>query len=178
MPSPTAVVRAANQDDRLIPERLDIGQPVRHLRNRQVHCFGKVAEGAENVAVLYGLPPRLLWRFEDPPPVPEQNPLGPWLEQAGRFTHHLLNVLLMAIPVLGMIGLFADGRALPILGLTEIASPWGKEHALAEALVEVHGVFANALMIVAALHAAAAIFHHSVLRDRTLVRMLPHRLDS
>jgi cytochrome b561 len=121
---------------------------------------------------------RLLWRFEDPPPALEQNPLGPWLEEAGRFTHHLLNVLLMAIPVLGMIGLFADGKALPILALTEIASPWGKDHALAEALVEVHGVFANALMIVAALHAAAAIFHHSVLRDRTLVRMLPHRLDS
>jgi cytochrome b561 len=38
---------------------------------------------------------------------------------------------------------------------------------------ETHEVLANTLIILAALHAAAALVHHWVLRDRTLVRMLP-----
>jgi cytochrome b561 len=37
----------------------------------------------------------------------------------------------------------------------------------------VHEVLANALVILAALHAGAAFFHHWVLKDRTLLRMLP-----
>jgi cytochrome b561 len=34
-------------------------------------------------------------------------------------------------------------------------------------------VLANALVIFAGLHAGAALVHHWVFRDRTLVRMLP-----
>jgi cytochrome b561 len=40
---------------------------------------------------------------------------------------------------------------------------------------EIHEVTAHALIVLAALHAAAALVHHWVLRDRTLVRMLPRR---
>jgi cytochrome b561 len=38
---------------------------------------------------------------------------------------------------------------------------------------EVHEILANALVMLAGLHAAAALIHHWVLRDRTLTRMLP-----
>jgi len=31
------------------------------------------------------------------------------------------------------------------------------------------------LLLLASLHAAAALFHHFILKDRTLVRMLPRR---
>ena len=34
-------------------------------------------------------------------------------------------------------------------------------------------VFANTILILAGLHAAAALFHHYVLRDGVLHRMLP-----
>jgi cytochrome b561 len=40
---------------------------------------------------------------------------------------------------------------------------------------EVHEVTANALVILACFHALAALLHHFVFRDRTLVRMLPPR---
>ena len=36
-----------------------------------------------------------------------------------------------------------------------------------------HELAANAILIVAGLHAAAALFHHYILRDATLRRMLP-----
>jgi cytochrome b561 len=39
----------------------------------------------------------------------------------------------------------------------------------------VHELLANALLILAGLHACAALIHHYVFRDRTLVRMLPGR---
>jgi cytochrome b561 len=38
---------------------------------------------------------------------------------------------------------------------------------------DIHELAANALVILAAFHAAAALVHHWILRDRTLVRMLP-----
>jgi cytochrome b561 len=37
----------------------------------------------------------------------------------------------------------------------------------------IHEILANTLVILAALHAVAALIHHWVLRDRTLIRMLP-----
>jgi len=39
---------------------------------------------------------------------------------------------------------------------------------------EVHEILAHALVILATIHAGAALIHHWVFRDRTLVRMLPH----
>ena len=41
--------------------------------------------------------------------------------------------------------------------------------------MEVHELLANALLILAGIHAAAALIHHYVFGDRTLVRMLPGR---
>jgi cytochrome b561 len=36
-----------------------------------------------------------------------------------------------------------------------------------------HGTAANTILIIAGLHAAAALFHHYLLRDDVLRRMLP-----
>jgi cytochrome b len=38
---------------------------------------------------------------------------------------------------------------------------------------EIHEGLAHALIVLAALHAAAALVHHWIVRDRTLIRMLP-----
>jgi cytochrome b561 len=38
---------------------------------------------------------------------------------------------------------------------------------------EIHEIAANALVIVATFHAAAALIHHFVFHDDTLIRMLP-----
>jgi cytochrome b561 len=68
---------------------------------------------------------------------------------------------------------FARGDAVSIFGLYEIASPWVKDRAFARSVTEVHEILANALVILAGLHAVAALVHHWILRDRTLARMLP-----
>ena len=125
------------------------------------------------VAILALLVARLLWRLADPPPSPEPTVLGVWLDWAGRLAHYALYALLIAAPVAGIVLQFARGDALPLFGLSEISSPWIADRAFARSVKEVHEVLANALAILACLHAAAALVHHWVFHDRTLVRMLP-----
>ena len=98
-----------------------------------------------------------------------------WFSRAlsARLAHYALYALLLLAPISGIVLQFARGDALPVFGVTEIASPWNADRAFARAVKEIHEMMANALVILAALHAAAALVHHWVLRDRTLVRMLP-----
>ena len=116
---------------------------------------------------------RVAWRWYDRPPPPAATRFGAWLDLAARLTHLALYGLLVAAPIVGIVLQFARGDALPIVGIAEIASPWVKDRTFAASLKDVHEVLANVLMIVAGLHAAAALVHHWILRDRTLARMLP-----
>lgn len=125
------------------------------------------------LAILLVLALRLLWRLGDPPPAPEPTMLGKWLDRAGHFAHYALYALMIAALVAGIVLQFGRGNALPVFGLFEIASPWPADRAFARSVKEVHETLANGLVILAGLHAAAALFHHWLLGDRTLVRMLP-----
>jgi cytochrome b561 len=125
------------------------------------------------LAVIALLVLRLPWRFFDRKLPHEATSLGLWLGRAATLTHLALYILLIATPAIGIAMQFALGRALPIFGIAEIASPWVRDRAYAIAARDIHETLANVLMIVAALHAAAALGHHWVLRDRTLARMLP-----
>ena len=137
---------------------------------RTTGLFVHISAGLAILAVLVA---RLLWRLADPPPSPEPSVLGVWLARAGQFAHYALYALLIAAPVAGIVLQFARGDALPLFGLSEIPSPWPADRAFARSVKEAHEVLANALVILACLHAAAALVHHWVFRDRTLVRMLP-----
>ena len=134
---------------------------------------GLLVHISAGIAIMAMLVVRLAWRVGDPPPPAETTPLVSGPDRAGRLAHIALYVLLIAVPVSGMVLQFARGNALPVFGLYEIASPWLADRAFARSVKEVHEVLANALVILAALHAGAALFHHWVLRDRTLLRMLP-----
>ncbi|MFO1160889.1 MAG: cytochrome b [Reyranellaceae bacterium] len=125
------------------------------------------------VAILVALVARVIWRMADPPPEPAPTRLGAWLDSAGRLAHYALYALLVAVPVAGIVLQFARGDALPLFGFAEIPSPWLRDRTYARSAREVHEVLANALVMLAAFHAAAALVHHWIFRDRTLLRMLP-----
>jgi len=135
-----------------------------------VGMFVHVTAGLLIIALLVV---RILWRFVDAPPPAEATPLGGWIEALGKLTHLALYVLLAAAPIIGIVLQFARGDALPIFGLTEIASPWMKDREFARSIKGIHEALSNALVILAVLHASAALIHHWVWRDRTLKRMLP-----
>ena len=142
---------------------------------RDAGLFAHIFAGIAIIALLVA---RVIWRLADPSPPPVATEfgawMGKWLDPASRIAHFALYVLLVAVPIAGIILQFARGDALPLFGLAEIPSPWLKDRAFAHNVKEVHEILAHALVILAAFHAAAALIHHLIFRDRTLVRMLPH----
>jgi cytochrome b561 len=141
---------------------------------RDTGLFVHISAG---LVILMALVLRLVWRAAEPPPPPEPNEFGRWLgafaDPAARLAHYTLYALLIAVPIAGIAAQFARGNALPLFGIAEIASPWVRDRAFAHNVTEIHEILANALVIVAGFHAAAALVHHFVFRDNTLIRMLP-----
>ena len=111
---------------------------------------------------------RILRQAVAPPPRAE----GPaWQRLAAKGMHAALVLLTLALPLSGLLDRWARGRTVSIFGGVPLPAPfdipggrvWG----------EAHEVMANLLLAVVALHVAAALWHHLVLRDGTLARMLP-----
>jgi cytochrome b561 len=134
---------------------------------------GLFAHNSAGLVVVTLLVVRLLWRWADGVPQPEPAPFAPWGERLAKLGHLALYLLLVGVPVLGIVLQFARGNAVPLFGLAEIASPWPRDRAFARSVAEVHEFAANALLLLALLHAVAALGHHWILRDNTLRRMLP-----
>lgn len=121
---------------------------------------------------------RILWRIVDRAPDAESGRYAVLMQRMASLAHIALYGLMIAVPVVGIVVQFARGQPLPLFGITEIASPWPADRAFARSVKEVHELLAHALVAIAAVHAAAALFHHWVLRDNTLRRMWPGRLSS
>jgi cytochrome b561 len=116
---------------------------------------------------------RLVWRWFNPPPPAEKTAFGRPLELAAKASHALLYALLVAVPVLGILVQLQRGHSLPVFALWHISSPWPADRAIARVLLGIHQLLAYTLLGLAFIHASAALTHHWVWRDRTLVRMLP-----
>lgn len=95
---------------------------------------------------------------------------------ASHIVHGLLYLVLIATLAVGVYLAFLRGSAVSFFSLFTIPSPIAVNRDLAKQVVEVHETLANALVILALLHAAAAVLHHVVLKDDVLKRMLPERI--
>ena len=135
--------------------------------------FGLLVHMTLGQCVVALLLVRLVWRNVNPPPPPEATPLGRLIEIAGQASHFTLYGLLLVVPLLGMIVQLKRGNALPIFAIWHMQSPWPVDRNLARSILSLHGTLADALLILAGIHAGAALVHHWVWRDRTLARMMP-----
>jgi cytochrome b561 len=88
-----------------------------------------------------------------------------------RVTHWLLYVLLILTVGLGLVYLWVRGDV--IFNEFRVPAYDPGNRALMHQVGEWHALAANTILIVAGLHAAAGLFHHHILRDATLRRMLP-----
>ena len=138
-----------------------------------VRDFGLLTHMTLGQGVVVLLVLRLVWRIANPPPPPEATPFGRLVEAAAKLSHFALYALLVAVPFFGILVQLKRGHPLPIFGYWEFVSPWPLDRPMARTLVEIHEFLADALLILAGIHAAAALTHHWLWRDRTLVRMLP-----
>jgi cytochrome b561 len=135
--------------------------------------FGFLVHMTLGQCVLVLLVVRLIWRFVDRPPPAEATPFGKLVEIAAKLSHFALYALLVVVPFLGIIVQLKRGHDLPIFGVWNFTSPWPADRAIARTMLGLHAYLADALLILAGVHACAAIIHHHVWRDRTLTRMLP-----
>lgn len=89
---------------------------------------------------------------------------------AAKGAHYGLYALVAAVLVLGLV--YEAVRADNILNLFRLPSVAPGDKALRSFLGDWHGTAANAVLILAGLHASAALFHQYVLKDNLLRRMM------
>ena len=140
--------------------------------------FGKAAKDLmEGTHMSFGVlltavvAARLAWRWIPGHQMPalEQG----WVRIASKGAHYLLYLLLLAEAGLGFTFRWGAGRPMEFFGvgipplIGEIAKP------LRHDLREIHEKIGWAIIIIATIHALAALYHHYVVKDRVLERMLP-----
>jgi len=109
--------------------------------------------------------------WKTPPITPPPPQWQMWLAGAA---HVALYGLMILMPIAGWLILSAEGEPIPFWGL-ELPALVAPSKQLAEQIQELHETVATVGYFLIGLHAAAALFHHYVVRDNTVVRMLPGR---
>lgn len=131
--------------------------------------------------VVFGLAvTRILWRAANRwrrPPMPAAMPA--WQRRAAALSHATLYLLMLSMPLSGWILVSASplghwlGVRSRFFGLFDLPDPIGRaSYAIEHAAGAVHIIGAIVLVLVLALHVAAALRHHFAERDRVLSRMI------
>jgi cytochrome b561 len=116
---------------------------------------------------------RLAWRLTHrPPPLPDD--MKSWEKVLAKGVHWLFYALMLVVPLTGWMFSSNPERPHPFswFGLFDVPLlPVTRE--MAASAHDAHELLALLLTGLVALHIAAALRHHFLLRDRALVRMLP-----
>ena len=121
------------------------------------------------ITILYAAATRLAWRFSHPAPAMPDMPR--WQRIAAHSIHHLLYLLLFAIPISGWLMSSAKGFQTVWFGVIPLPDLLGKDKELGNLLQAVHEALNFALLLLVGAHIAGALKHHFIERDDTLRRM-------
>ncbi|MFO1158806.1 MAG: cytochrome b/b6 domain-containing protein [Reyranellaceae bacterium] len=123
------------------------------------------------VALLPLVLARLLYRMRHPPP-PLPASVSPGQRRIARLTHWALYGLLLLQALVGWIATSAYRAPILVFWLVELPPIWPEDRPFSESLFAVHRVLGLALLGLIALHVGAALFHHFVLKDDVIRRMV------
>lgn len=107
--------------------------------------------------------------FATPPITPA---LSHWQELASKLLHWVLYLLFLALPILGVFMMAYGGRSWEFLGM-QIPQFVTPNLELRSSLRNIHETLATSGYFLIGFHAVAALFHHYIRRDDTVVRMMP-----
>lgn len=133
--------------------------------------FVTMLHGSFGVLVMGLTLARIGWRSVSP--TPPSNLDSTSMKLAAKAGHLALYATLVAVPLAGILMLWAKGRGVVVFDLVTIPAPFPANKGLAKALEEGHEIAGHAMMALAGLHAVVAILHQSALKDGTMARMLP-----
>ena len=138
---------------------------------------GNIREGLKawhfmlGMSVLVLVAFRGLLRLTDTIPRIEPEPPR-WQHFLAKLTHFALYALMIGMPLLGWLTLSAEGHQIPFFGL-QLPPLIAESKPVAEWAEEIHEAGGTIGYFLIGLHAAAALYHHYVVRDNTMQRMLP-----
>lgn len=112
---------------------------------------------------------RLAFRAPPITPAPQA-----WMQFLAKAMYILLYAFMLVMPLLGWLALSGEGKPIPFFGL-QLPALIGTDKALGHQFEEIHETIGTIGYYLVGLHAGAALFHHYLLRDDTLLRMLPRR---
>jgi len=116
---------------------------------------------------------RLMWRLTHRPPA--DAPMPGWQQRAAHLAHGGLYLLFFAVPMMGWAYSSAAGFPIVWFGVLPLPDLLPVDRELAEVIKPVHGWLAWTLVVIAALHVAAALKHQFIDRDGLIARMWPGR---
>jgi len=143
----------------------------------EARVYAAAADGARQLHETVGMVLlalvllRIVWRLFEP--TPDAAPMAVWMKLAAKAAHWALYALLLAIPATAIAGAWLEAHPLSLLGIGDMAPMLVENHALGANVADIHTILGNAIIWLAGVHAAAALFHHYVVRDNTLRSMLP-----
>lgn len=114
---------------------------------------------------------RLVWRLASPSPKPLPEHQR-WEVLAAHAAHWLLYLLLFVAMSSGYLITTADGSSISVFGWFDVPSVTGRVRGMEDIAGVVHYWSTWALVVLAGVHALAALKHHFIDRDSTLKRML------
>ena len=146
-----------------------IGQTIDFAPNGPLRVDYRSLHMTLGVMLVGVIAARVLWRVTQGRSLPGVG--GAWMERTARLSHWALYLLVATTLVLGLANVWVRGDTIYNLFTVPAFDPGNKP--LRQLIGGWHALAANGTLILAGLHAAAALFHHYVLRDGVLRRMLP-----
>jgi len=114
---------------------------------------------------------RLLWRVLDRLPEPEAT-FTVWEQRLAKIMHQLFYLLIFLLVLAGYMISTAEDAGVEFFGLFEVPAVFPAFEGQADVAGWVHWALGWLIMICALLHSVAALRHHFINRDRTLLKML------
>jgi cytochrome b561 len=163
----------------LIAVQLPVGLYMTY-RGNTLNVWDKVTGALYNshkligVTILLVVLWRLAYRFTRGAP-PAEPTIEPWQRVASGLNHWGMYLLLICVPVAGYVGISLF-PALDIFGLFSLPGIVAPNKEAANTAFAVHKVLAVLLILLIAVHVAAALFHYFIRKDNVLGRMIPKLL--
>lgn len=99
----------------------------------------------------------------------------PWMQVLARLGHAALYVSMIALPVSGWVYSSAKGAAINFFWLVKLPRLMTPDLDAADQFLKIHEIVGFVVLGLIGLHVGAALYHHLIRRDDTLLSMLPSR---
>jgi cytochrome b561 len=154
----------------LVAGMLIAGFSLSLLPSNGIKSFVISIHKSTGVIILLLMIARLSWRLNNPQPRFLGDSLV--LNYVAHVLHIVLYILLFLQPLVGILMSQSYGYPVSVFGLFELPQIIWKSQLLANFFNKVHTVIGVLLTAAIAIHAAAALKHHYIDRNRVFIRML------